>query len=43
MIYGRVAQVSFSKYHFAAKARARSYKLKDSSIIDLFKSSFLFE
>lgn len=34
MIYGRVAQVFFSKYHFATKARARSYKLKDSSITD---------
>lgn len=40
MIYYRVAQVFFSKYHFTAKARTRGYKLKDGSIIDLLKSFF---
>lgn len=43
MIYDWVPQVFFSKCHFSAKARARGYKLKGSNIIDLFKSSFLFE
>lgn len=37
LIYARVAQVFSRKQHFAAKAGARSYIVKDSSTIDLVK------